>query len=185
AHERIALRDGAEVLPADRGVDWLSGVGVPHDRRRTLVGDPHRADVADRDPRRGERRARHPERLLPERGGVVLDPPGPRTREPDLRVRGGDLARVAIEEIRADAGAALVDREDVALRPVHRGPPRSVPGFMMPWGSRARFTASSITYAGPSSRASQSRRTRPIPWWCEIVPPAASVASMAASHTRK
>ena len=31
----------------------------------------------------------------------------------------------------------------------------------------------------------QSRRTRPMPWWCEIVPPAASVASIAAPQMRK
>ena len=43
--------DRAQVLPADAGRNGLSGGALPHDARRTLVGDPdsrHRATVVER-----------------------------------------------------------------------------------------------------------------------------------------
>ncbi len=53
----------------------------------------------------------------------------------------------------------------------------SFPGLAMPAGSSCCLAASNSAYAPPYSARIHGALSRPMPWWCAIVPPARTVAS--------
>jgi len=94
-------------------VDGLTGVLVPHDGGLALVGDAHRREVVLGELGLRERVRHAAAGVAPDLLGVVLHPP--RAGE-DLLVlvlaHAHDVARV-VEDDRAGAGGALVDRHHV------------------------------------------------------------------------
>src|SRR5690606_5534200 len=107
---------GAGVLPDDRVVDGLAGGLVPDDRGLALVRDADGDQVVLGDVRAGQGERHDLAGVAPDLGGVVLDPTGAREDLLVLELAAvGDLTGV-VEDDRAGAGGALVDREDVLVR---------------------------------------------------------------------
>ena len=109
----LADRRGAAVLPDDGVVHRLAAGALPQNRRLALVGD---ADRGDGRGRCRDRLAAGGDHCLPDFLGIVLDPAGLRI---DLaQLTAGDVVDRArrIEQDRAGAGGALVDRENQVSR---------------------------------------------------------------------
>src|SRR5690606_23916200 len=104
----------AGVLPDDRVVDGLARRAIPHDHGLALVGDADRGHLVTRDAGIREGHADHVPGGLPDLGGVVLDPAGPREMLPMLALARTDDAAAVVEDDRAGARGSLVDRDDVA-----------------------------------------------------------------------
>ena len=61
-------------LPDDCGGYRLPCRAIPEHRRLPLVGDPDRSNLIDWDTRLGNHLSGHPERGVPDFGGIVIDP---------------------------------------------------------------------------------------------------------------
>ena len=90
----VAARRGAPVLPDERVVQRLAGVGIPGDDRLALVRDADPGEVGAADAGVRERLLRHAARDVPDLGRVVLDPARP--REVLLELAVGAAARAAL-----------------------------------------------------------------------------------------
>src|SRR6188472_1660441 len=112
---RAALR-GAPVLPDDRGMHRPPRRPLPDDGRLTLVRDSDRGEVVRADARlrqggRGRLLDAHPDLV-----GIVLDPPRPRERLPDLAVPAADRPEPVVDDEARRPRRPLVDREDQDAR---------------------------------------------------------------------
>ena len=117
ASASIALL-GAGVLPDDRGGDGPSGGALPDDRRLALVGDADRRDLVAGGVGPRERLADHEPGVLPDLGGVVLDPAGAGEQLRVLALAGRGDASLRGDEHGTGARGALVDRQHVLRHPV-------------------------------------------------------------------
>ena len=108
----VTASGGAPVLPDQGVVDGLSRPRVPRDDGLALVGDPDAVEIGPLDAGIAERLPGHRARDLPDLGGVVLDPAGPREVLRELRVGPPRDPPLAIEDQAHGAGRALVDCED-------------------------------------------------------------------------
>src|SRR5439155_2648916 len=104
-------------LPHDRVMDGFTRGAIPDDRRLALIGDADRRDVARPDLRAAERFDGDANLRRPDFLRVVLDPACVRKDLPEFLLRDRANAAVAIEDDRARAGRALIQRQDVRHSP--------------------------------------------------------------------
>ena len=169
AAQRQARADRAQVLPADPGTDRFARRAVPHDGGTALVRDADRVDrsrVLERGGRELEARVGHRPRV------ELDDAVGRRLRE-----------QLALDEVRAPRRSASYTPTRTLLVPTSTTSTRSLltgthgqasspnglrrpslPGFRMPFGSRASFTDCSTPNPAPSASATNRDRLRPTPW---------------------
>src|SRR5690606_5855784 len=151
--ERIHGILRAGVLPDDRAVDRLTRRAIPHDHGLALVGDTDGGHLVTRDARIREGHADHVPGGLPDLGGVVLDPAGPREMLPMLALAGAHDATAVVEDDRAGARGSLVDREDVAGAGNGCTHVRESTYF---WIARAAWRARSAYFRGGKLRSERS-----------------------------
>ncbi len=155
------------VLPADTGRDGLSAGALPHNARRSLVGDP---DPRDRTPG-CERGAGGLQNAVRHASRVELDQTGSR------RVRQqGDAVLVLDGGVGSHNGRAHTRRPDVddenapparahAQGAGPNGEARpNFPGLRMPLGSRVALRPPSTSNPEPSARGRKRERLSPMPW---------------------
>jgi hypothetical protein len=109
-----AARSRAPVLPYERSVQRLGGVGIPGHDRLALVRDADARQVGPFYARVTERLRRDVARDVPDLGGVVLDPPRPREVLLELAVGAPGYSALVVEDDARRARRALVDGEDHA-----------------------------------------------------------------------
>ena len=110
----VAARRGPPVLPDERAVQRLAGLGIPRAHRLALVGDADRAQLARADARVVQCLHGHRLRHVPDLRRVVLDPSGPREVLLELAVGAPDQLGLVVEDEAGRARRALVDGEDHA-----------------------------------------------------------------------
>ena len=114
---------GAPVLPDDRAVQRLAGLGIPDEHRLPLAGETDGLQIARAQAGIVDRLAGDRVGHLPDLLRVVLDPARAGEVLGELAVAAPDRLAVGVEDEAGRAGRALVDREDHAgslcrLRPL-------------------------------------------------------------------
>ena len=171
--ELADARSRALVLPADRRTP--AAHRVPASQASAVarwVTTPMRGQVARAEPRRGERLAHRTLRCTTSiSAGSCSSQPGCGKRDVErapAHARGSRRRRPP----RARARPSCRDRARARALPSRRLRDQ-VAGIEQVVAGRARASARAARRrpSSPISSARQSRRTRPMPWWCAIPPP--------------
>src|SRR6266852_1873910 len=122
ALQRGAAICGSPVLPHDRTVDGFAAVSQPQPSCLPLVGDSDRGNGLRLDPGVAECSLDAMEGRAPDFVQVVLHPARLGEILSELAVRRAENAQLGIDHQDVRAGGALIDGQDVFLRP-HLNPP--------------------------------------------------------------
>src|SRR6266851_2700677 len=125
ALQRGAAICGSPVLPHDRTVDGLAAVSQPQSSCLPLVGDSDRGNGLRLDPGVAECSLDAMEGRAPDFVQVVLHPARLGEILSELAVRRAENAQLGIDHQDVRAGGALIDGQDVFLRP-HLNPQATV-----------------------------------------------------------